>query len=117
MSAERLGDAFDLLAAYEPDGGSFFEHRGFGLAGSPGAERVPVAEAPARLKDRGGGAIAVGALPFAGAGSLAIPAAGVRRGPAGVEPIGTGPDVRGRPAGSAPSAAFGDPQLREAPSA
>jgi isochorismate synthase len=34
--AEPLGDAFDLLAAYAPPLGAFFERRGIGVAGSMG---------------------------------------------------------------------------------
>ena len=118
MSAERLGAAFDLLAAYEPDAGSFFEHRGRGVAGSPAGERVAVAEVPARLGSLGRGAVAVGALPFVGDGALAIPAAGARRkGEEGVERIGAGPALLGRPAGAPPSVAFAEPQLHEIPSA
>jgi isochorismate synthase len=117
VSAERLGAAFDLLAAYEPDGGSFFEHRGRGVAGSPGGERVSVAEVPAYLRTLRRGAVAVGALPFVGDGALAIPAAGARRTDRGVERIGAGPAALGRPAGAAPSVAFAEPQLHEIPSA
>ncbi len=117
MSAERLGAAFDLLAAYEPDGGSFFEHRGRGVAGSPGGERVAVEDAPAHLRMLGRGAVAVGALPFVGSGTLAIPAAGARRTDHGVERIGAGPAALGRPTGAAPSVAFAEPQLHEIPSA
>ena len=35
VRAERLGPAFDLLAAYEP-GGCFMERAGIGVAGSAG---------------------------------------------------------------------------------
>ena len=34
--AQQLGDAFDLIAAYQPDTGFFFDHRGFGVAGAGG---------------------------------------------------------------------------------
>lgn len=117
MSAERLGDAFDLLAGYEPAGGSFFDHRGRGVVASPGGDRVDVASVPERLRGARPGAIAVGALPFTGAGTLAVPSAGARRSDAAVERIGAGPAALGRPSGAGPSAAFAEPQVHEVPSA
>ena len=78
--ASPLGPAFDLLAAYEPRGGCFFERQGLGVAGSigPGAIEigpVPVLRALARealvvlrgLPVPEGTApppVAMGALPF-----------------------------------------------------
>ncbi|HTG48697.1 MAG TPA: chorismate-binding protein, partial [Actinomycetota bacterium] len=117
MSAERLGGAFDLLAAYDPDGGSYVEHAGEGATASPGGEWIGAADVAARLRTVGPNAVAIGALPFAGDGTLVIPAAGARRTPAGVERIGPGPTAASRSAGAAPAAAFAEPQLRELPAA
>jgi isochorismate synthase len=117
MSAERLGDAFDLLAGYDPGGGSFFDRGGRGVVGSPGGDRVAAAGVPASLRAMAPGAVALGALPFVGEGTLAIPSAGARRSEAGVERIGSGPLVLGRIGGASPAAAFVPPQLLEIPSA
>ena len=78
-SRRTLGPAFDLLAAYEPPDGFFFERAGHGVVGRGTAARIEVPagdglvgradaavrEALASAKSDGGPApVAVGALPF-----------------------------------------------------
>ena len=77
MSAEQLGAAFDLLAAWQ-DEGVYFEHDGQGIATGPGAS-VATSDVMAALADGPEGAVACGALPFAGDGSLVLADAQVRR--------------------------------------
>ena len=75
--SEQLGPAFDLLAAWQ-EGGVFFEREGLGVATGPGPLVAP-GDVTAALGERPEGAVAAGALPFAGEGSLIIPDAQVRR--------------------------------------
>ena len=56
----------------------YFEHDGQGVATGPGAS-VATSEVMAALADRPEGAVACGALPFAGGGSLVLADAQVRR--------------------------------------
>lgn len=77
MSAEQLGAAFDLLAAWQ-DGGVYFERDGQGIATGPGVS-VAADEVMAALADRPAGAVACGALRFAGDGPLVLADAQVRR--------------------------------------
>ncbi|MFI5055537.1 MAG: isochorismate synthase MenF [Actinomycetota bacterium] len=77
MSPEQLGTAFDLLAAWQDDG-VYFERDGQGIATGPGAA-VATSEVMAALADRPEGAVACGALPFSGGGSLVLADAQVRR--------------------------------------
>lgn len=120
------GPAFDLLAAYGPTEGAFFERRGVGVATAGMLERVSVVEAVDRLRQLPGGddgaTVAVGALGFADAaeGLLAIAPRTVRR-----RRTGDGPEVievgQGHPApyervlGGAPSDPFAALQLHEEP--
>jgi len=86
---ERLGDAFDLLAAYA-DGGFLFERAGRGVAASvPVVATAPLDAAAGMLADidratgGGGRTVAVGTIPFrdtGGTGStLAVASRTVRR--------------------------------------
>jgi isochorismate synthase len=77
VSAEQLGAAFDLLAAWQ-DEGVYFEHDGQGIATGPGAS-VASSDVMAALADGPEGAVACGALPFSGGGSLLLADAQVRR--------------------------------------
>ena len=77
MTAARLGASFDLLAAWQ-DGGVFLDRDGVGIATGPGALVAPD-DLAAALADRPDGAVAAGALPFAGAGTLVIGDDQVRR--------------------------------------
>jgi isochorismate synthase len=122
----ELGPAFDLLAAYRPPDGAFFERGGLGVATSGAHELVPPARAVARLRDLrdDGLGVAVGGLGFADAagGALAVPRrAVVRRGrgrkPSVVEVGGGDPSPYERVLGGAPSAAFSSIQLHEVPDA
>jgi hypothetical protein len=114
VSPEQLGAAFDLLAAWQ-DGGVYVEHDGQGFATGPGAS-VATSDVMAALADRPPGAVACGALPFSGGGSLVLADAQVRR---------TDPFVTARigPAtqpvlvtGLIPADAFLDAELTMAPS-
>jgi isochorismate synthase len=135
---ERLGDSFDLLAAYPGHGGFFLERDGIGVAASPGIDLAePGDEAGIRqlggrvlgtLRSLGGSAspVAVGAVGFdASAGArLQVPGAAARRlhDEATMElrliPDGAGPaslpaaTVRG----GSPRRAFADSEMRELPS-
>ncbi len=119
--AERLGPAYDLLAAYRPIRGFpapcfFFERSGLGVAGSAVARRIPQEPGPdimlraAREAARVLGGIhaeegapapvAVGALPFddQNPGTLFLPSRTVRRTEAGETwriDIGIGPSEEG----------------------
>jgi isochorismate synthase len=77
MSAERLGASFDLLAAWQP-GGVFIEHDGLGVATGPG-RFVGVDDVDDALASAPEGAVACGALPFAGNGELSLAPSQVRR--------------------------------------
>jgi isochorismate synthase len=116
------GPGFDLLAAYGPPGGAFFERRGQGLATAGASERVPATGAVERLHTLGA-EVAVGALPFAGTsgGSLTVGERTVRRGAStGVSVVERGGGVDDPFAlvrGGIASDAFGAAQLREVPSA
>lgn len=134
--AEPLGDAFDLLAAYGPPSGTFFERRGVGVAGSAG-----IAGEPSELSDvmgllretvrrgRDVPPVAVGAIAF-DRGSrrhphvLVIPRRAVRRkGPGAIWRIDvTDTDGRSgetrpfdRVAGTGPQERFTEIQLSEIP--
>ena len=122
-AATRLGAAFDLLAAYGAPAGAFFERAGVGVATSGVRERVAPREAVNRLRS-GGGAVAIGALPFddADVGSLAIGARSVSRHTSGagasLDGFDDGPEdtfelMRGGIAADAFTAA----QVREVPTA
>lgn len=70
----QLGAAFDLLAAYEPNDGFFFERSGLGVAGGPPSERVAARDALSRLRASWPDGVVVGALPLAGdPATLSIP--------------------------------------------
>jgi isochorismate synthase len=77
VSVERLGASFDLLAAWQP-GGVFLEHDGLGVATGPGPF-VAVDAVDAALGAAPEGAVACGALPFAGGGELLVARSQVRR--------------------------------------
>jgi isochorismate synthase len=130
-----LGEAFDLLAAYEPPG-VFFEHRGEGVAGAIDVPSATPSEVVEMLRGEfGTGAtavrpVAVGALGFdpevRQLHGLVIPRRAVRRGSDGrTWRIDTAvPGIEGHDAppfervtGSAPHDAFTALQLREAPAA
>jgi isochorismate synthase len=129
VSATSPGAAFDLLAAYVPPDGAFFDRRGVGVATAGVQERVPPDEAVERLRDRfdpsgDRAGVAVGALGFADAagGMLTIAPRTVRRRQAGASPsvveVGGGHAAPfQRVLGGAPSAAFEALQLREVPAA
>lgn len=74
------GPGFDLLAAYRPPDGAFFERGGVGLATAGVAARTSATGAVSRLRELGA-AVAVGALGFADApdATLAVGARIVRR--------------------------------------
>jgi isochorismate synthase len=114
VSAEQLGAAFDLLAAWQP-GGVFIEHDGLGVATGPGSP-VALADAVDALRARDDGALACGALPFAGGGFLSVSPSAVRR----VDPFATariGPTTSPvLVSGAVPSAAFSEAQLTYEPS-
>ena len=77
MSVEQLGAAFDLLAAWH-EGGVYVEHDGQGIATGPGAA-VATGDVTAALAERPEGAVACGAVPWAGGGSLVLADTQVRR--------------------------------------
>jgi len=77
VSAERLGASFDLLAAWQP-GGVFVDHEGIGVATGPGGWFAE-ADVSRALIEAPEGAVACGALPFQGVGSLLVGASQVRR--------------------------------------
>ncbi len=96
-SPRTLGPAFDLLAAYEPPDGFFFERAGHGVVGRGTAARIEVpagdglvgrADAAVRgalasaRSDGGSAPVAVGVLPFGTTRDalLTVPAHVVRRG-------------------------------------
>jgi isochorismate synthase len=111
--SEQLGAAYDLLAAWQ-EGGVYVEHEGQGIATGRGVAVEPD-EVGAALRDRPEGAVACGALPFAGEGSLVLAEAQVRR----TDPFVT---TRIGPAaqpvlvtGLIPSEAFGEAELLASP--
>ncbi len=113
MSVEHLGAAFDLLAAWQ-DGGVYVEHDGQGVATGPGA-MVATSEVAAALATQPEGAVACGVLPFAGAGSLVLADAQVRR----TDPFVTarlGPAIQPvLVTGLIPAEAFADAELVMSP--
>ncbi|MEP6758970.1 MAG: isochorismate synthase [Actinomycetota bacterium] len=113
MSVQQLGASFDLLAAWQ-EGGVFLEHDGQGIATGPGSP-VPTSDAVTALRDRPDGAVACGALPFAGEGSLVLADSQVRR----TDPFVTariGPAVQPvLVTGLIPSEAFGEEDLTLSP--
>lgn len=122
----KLGPAFDLLAAYRPPEGTFFERAGFGVATSGVHELVAPRRAVARLRELqdDGPGVGVGGLPFddAAGGELAIPRRAVVRRMRGREPsvssLGEGDRAPfERVLGGAPADAFSSIQLREVPTA
>jgi isochorismate synthase len=138
LRAAPLGPAFDLLAAYEPTAGFFFEREGLGVAAAAAAG--PAIEADVDLRGMGRRALealrgfgppdpgapsplAVGALPFAAAAAaLTIPARVVRRTEGGetwlIEIEDAAPLFRPeRPAPGLPHDAFRPVQLTELPDA
>lgn len=119
MSAERMGPAFDLLAAYDPEGGAFFERRGLGVATDGSVFDVAPEAAVARLRAHAPGSVGIGAIPFAGGnGIVRIAGRTVRRTDAGETWLVGGRGGFDRVAGaSVPHDAFADAQLREVPSA
>jgi isochorismate synthase len=140
--AEPVGEAFDLLAAYDPPLGAFFERRGRGVAGSVGLvsgifRSNDLRSLPLLLEDLRGvvrrgrdvAPVAVGSIGFDARSrrhphELVIPRRAVHRpgtGPSwridatdSAGPAGEPPPFR-RVVGRAPSAAFA--QLRAAPAA
>ncbi len=75
----RADDPAGLLDHLGADGCAFIRPDGQGFVTSGVAARLDPHDAAAAVAAIGGGAIAVGALPFTGGGSLAIPARIVRR--------------------------------------
>jgi isochorismate synthase len=112
VTAARLGASFDLLAAWQ-DGGVFLDRDGVGIATGPGA-LVPPDDVAAALTDRPDGAVAAGALPFAGAGTLVIGDDQVRRtDPFVTTKIGEGGATL--VTGVIPAAAFGEAAVTPVP--
>ncbi|MGZ5301898.1 MAG: chorismate-binding protein, partial [Actinomycetota bacterium] len=135
-----LGPSFDLLAAYDPPDGFFFERSGQGVAGRGAFVRleIPGGDGQVRSADRAvreafasarwegdSVPVAVGALPFRGERDavLTVPTHAIRRGADGVTHevfVGEAvvePEPFERPAaGSTPHEAFGDMQVRPVPS-
>jgi isochorismate synthase len=131
---EKLGDAFDLLAAYA-DGGFLFERARVGVAASgPIVADADLRDAARMLSDidgaigGGGRTVAVGTIPFLDAGgttsTLSVVSRTVRRtAPGETLRIDAGDAVVARPeppfdrvAGSAPRDPFGGRQLHAIPS-
>jgi isochorismate synthase len=140
--ADRLGEAFDLLAAYGPPVGVYFEHAGRGVAGATGFPSLTFGAATpsgldhvvdvlrSSVRRRADVApIAVGAVAFDEGGrqlhELVIPRRAVRRNGDGVtwrldtnylgEAADDAPPFE-PVVGSAPHAPFADIQLTEVPS-
>lgn len=139
-SRRTLGSAFDLLAAYEPPDGFFFERAAIGIAGRGASLRIEVAagdgliaradravrKALASAGSEGRSApVAVGVLPFGTTRDaiLTVPAHVVRRGEDLVTretlvggDAGSVSNALGRPtAASAPHAAFAEMQATAVP--
>jgi isochorismate synthase len=116
LATERLGTSFDLLAAYEPPVGAFFEREGVGVAVSQVAERIPLSEVSSRLT--GTDAIAVGAVPFLETtAELLVPATGARRARSGDAWRLGPPRATARLGATGPHEAFARMQLAEMPAA
>jgi isochorismate synthase len=112
VTAARLGASFDLLAAWQ-EGGVFLDRDGIGIATGPGALVAP-GDVAAALVDLPDGAVAAGALPFAGAGSLVIGRDQVRRtDPFVTTKIGEGGATL--VTGVIPAAAFGEAAVTPVP--
>jgi isochorismate synthase len=130
---EKLGDAFDLLAAYA-DGGFLFERAGVGVAASgPIVADADLRDAARMLTDidgaiaGGGRTVAAGMIPFLDVGgttsTLSVASRTVRRtAPGETVRIDAGDAVVARPerpfgrvAGSAPREPFGGRQLHAIP--
>jgi isochorismate synthase len=118
LETERLGASFDLLAAYEPADGAYFEHAGVGASVSTVADRIALRDIASRLSAGGEGAIAIGTVPFRAADAeLLLPRTGARRtGPGDATRLGP-PSATARLGGAAPHEAFGEMQLVEVPTA
>ncbi len=138
--ASPLGPAFDLLAAYDPAAGFFFERDGLGVSASLGPGTAVVGPSPdlrtlaraasealrtMQVADGGAAPVAVGALPFHDEpASLWVPRRTVRRTEDGetwlVDPFPPRGDVSaflpGRVIGELPHEAFRPIQLTESPS-
>jgi isochorismate synthase len=131
---EKLGDAFDLLAAYA-DGGFLFERARVGVAASgPIVATASLGDTARMLGDidgviaGGGKTVAVGTIPFVDVGgttsTLSVASRTVRRtAPGETVRIDAGDALVARPerpfgrvAGSAPRDPFGGRQLHEVPS-
>jgi isochorismate synthase len=139
FTADPLGDAFDLLAAYRPPVGVYFERRGRGVAGATGVPSVTmgpsgpsdVVDVLRRLGTRHHDVapVAMGAIAFGRSHrelhQLVIPRRAVRRTDDRTWRIDTEvPGIDGDDAppfdpvvGSAPHEPFADIQLTEVPSA
>lgn len=138
LQARPLGAAFDLLAAFDPEVGFFFEREGLGLSTSGGSFLATeptddlhrlARETLDRLRALGSsspgapGAVAVGALPFSpGLAELAVPVRAVRRTDEGetwlveVVDVGTSPPfLPQRVRSDLPHDAFRPVQLQEVP--
>ena len=118
MREVRLGPAFDLLAAYDPEGGAFFERRGIGAATDGSVLEVVPNEAVALLRERGAGSVGIGAIPFAGGeGTVRIAGRAVHRTEPGETRLVGSRGGFDRLAGAAvPHHAFAEAQLHEVPS-
>jgi isochorismate synthase len=124
VNAERLGSAFDLLAAYGPGAGVYFERAGLGVAGGPPIERVAPADAQGRLRQLWpSDGVAAGALPCWDDPNalLSIPDPAVTRRVAGPALRTALQDTLPEPirpvAGGSPSSPFTAPQRHDLPSA
>lgn len=140
-SVRSLGPAFDLLAAYEPMGGSFFERSGLGVSTSSGlrltarADREGIRELASRTlevlrsvegTEAGHPPVAVGSVPFAddGTAAMVVPSRLVQRTSArrtiAIEVAPEGETVylpfHERSVETRPGAAFADAQLDPLPS-
>jgi isochorismate synthase len=139
--AEALGAAFDLLAAYRPPLGVFFERRGYGVAGMGGVPSLKLGgtapSGPSRVihalrsavrSGRDVSPVAVGTYSFRrddGQPGLVIPRKAVRRDHGGQtwrletsdrgERAGDSPPDE-RVVGGSPNEPFAEIQLREVPS-
>jgi len=115
-AARPLGPAFDLLAGYER-GGVLVDRGGLGVATGADGVDIDVSEVATSLREAPERAVACGALPFVGTGTLRLASRIVRR----TEPgqtwlLGDGGSFA-RVAGSAPSVAFTPTQQRAVPDA
>jgi isochorismate synthase len=121
--ATNQGSAFDLLAAYLPPEGSFFEHEHVGASSAGTAARIEARGALRALREVGDDAIALGALPFSDAADavLAVGARTVSRTESGagvhVSEIGSARFPGFRLVRGTPADPFSELQLHEAPAA